>query len=165
MYNPIAYNLNHEVKKLKRLFYQRGMTLLLKDISYKDIQIGTHDSITKTISEEDVNTFAQVSGDFNPIHLNEDFAAKSMFKKRIAHGMLTSSLISSVLGTKLPGANTLYLSQNLKFLAPVYIGDTITATATVTEKRDDKKILTLETTITKSDGTKVVTGSAIVKKM
>jgi 3-hydroxybutyryl-CoA dehydratase len=138
---------------------------LIKDIKYEEITIGLNDSLTKTISEDDISTFAQVSGDFNPIHLDEDFASKSIFKKKIAHGMLTSSLISSVLGTKLPGANTLYLSQTLKFLAPVYINDTITATVTVVDKREDKRLLTLETNIFKSDGTKVVSGSAVVKKM
>ncbi|PAB59064.1 enoyl-CoA hydratase [Anaeromicrobium sediminis] len=137
----------------------------MKDIKFEDITIGLNDSLTKTISEDDISTFAQVSGDFNPIHLDENFASKSIFKKKIAHGMLTSSLISSVLGTKLPGANTLYLSQSLKFLAPVYINDTITATVTVIDKREDKRLLTLETNIFKSDGTKVVSGSAIVKKM
>ncbi|MCT4593360.1 MAG: MaoC family dehydratase [Anaeromicrobium sp.] len=138
---------------------------MIKDIKYEEITIGLNDSLTKTISEDDISTFAQVSGDFNPIHLDEDFASKSIFKKKIAHGMLTSSLISSVLGTKLPGANTLYLSQTLKFLAPVYINDTITATVTVVDKREDKRLLTLETNIFKSDGTKVVSGSAVVKKM
>ncbi|WP_141228359.1 MaoC family dehydratase [Anaeromicrobium sediminis] len=138
---------------------------MIKDIKFEDITIGLNDSLTKTISEDDISTFAQVSGDFNPIHLDENFASKSIFKKKIAHGMLTSSLISSVLGTKLPGANTLYLSQSLKFLAPVYINDTITATVTVIDKREDKRLLTLETNIFKSDGTKVVSGSAIVKKM
>ncbi|KAJ49599.1 dehydratase, partial [Clostridium tetanomorphum DSM 665] len=109
--------------------------------------------------------FSKISGDVNPIHLDEEFAKKSLFKKRIAHGILTSSLISAVLGTKLPGINTLYLSQTLKFLAPVFLGDKLTAVVEVISKNDDKRIITLKTSVFNEENVEVVTGEAVVKKL
>ncbi|WP_129596622.1 MaoC family dehydratase [Anaerophilus nitritogenes] len=133
--------------------------------SYKEITIGESASFTKVIEESDISSFASVTGDFNPIHLDSKFAAKTMFKKRIVHGMLTNSLISAVLGTKLPGINTLYLSQNTKFIAPAFIGDELTATVEVKEKRDEKNIIILETIVTNQFGNKISVGEATVKKM
>ncbi|QEK12937.1 MaoC family dehydratase [Crassaminicella thermophila] len=135
------------------------------DKKYEEIKIGDTASLSKIITEEDITGFANVTGDYNPIHLDTDFASKTMFKKRIAHGMLTSSLISAVLGTELPGANTLYLSQNMKFLAPAYIGDQLTAVVEVKEKRDEKRILILKTIVRNQSGTEIVSGEAVVKKM
>ncbi len=133
-------------------------------MNYEDIKIGDKATIEKTFTSEDVFTFSEVSVDKNPLHLDEEYAKNSLFGKRIVHGMLTASLISAVLGTKLPGENTLY--QSLKFTHPVYIGDHCVAEVEVISKRDDKKMLTLKTTVTTNNGaTEVVVGEAIVKKM
>lgn len=138
---------------------------MVNDRSFEEIQVGDKASFTKTISEADVYGFAGITGDFNPVHVNEEYASKSRFKKRIAHGMLTASFISTVIGTDLPGANTIYMSQEVKFTAPVFIGDTLTAEAEVLEKRDDKRILTLKTTVVNQDGKVVVDGQAKAMKM
>lgn len=137
----------------------------MKEIAYADIKIGDTASFAKTITEGDVVNYAGLTGDFNPVHIDAEYARESLFKERIAHGMLVSGLISAVLGTQLPGANSLYLGQDLKFKAPVKIGDTATATVTVTEKRDDKRIITLKTTVTNQDGVVVIDGSAVIKKV
>lgn len=133
--------------------------------SYADIHIGDTAEVVKTITDEDIVAFAQLTGDVNPIHLDDEFAKKTFFKERIAHGMLTASFISTVLGTQLPGTNTIYLSQNLKFKAPVKIGDTITAVAEVVEKRDDKKLIKLRTNLVNQQQKIVVEGEAMVMKM
>lgn len=135
------------------------------DRPFDEISIGDKASFTKTISEADVYAFAGITGDFNPLHVNQEFAAKSRFKQRIAHGMLSASFISTVIGTELPGVNTIYLSQDVKFTAPVYFGDTLTAEAEVLEKREDKRILTLRTTVMNQHGKIVVDGQAKVMKM
>lgn len=97
----------------------------------EDLELGMEASHEKTVSEDDINSFADVSGDYNPVHMDEAYAAGTFFKSRIAHGMLTASFISTVLGTRLPGPGCIYLSQNLRFLAPVRIGDTVKALARV----------------------------------
>lgn len=107
--------------------------------NYEDIQIGDKASFTKTISESDIYQFAGITGDYNPVHINSEYANQSVFKERVAHGILTAGFISAVLGTKLPGTDTIYLSQNLDFKAPVKIGDTVTAEVEVLEKKDRKK--------------------------
>jgi 3-hydroxybutyryl-CoA dehydratase len=132
--------------------------------SFEDIRIGDKASFSKTISEADVYGFAGITGDFNPVHVNAEFAAGSRFKQRIAHGMLSASLISTVLGTDLPGINTIYLSQEVKFTAPVFLGDTLTAEAEVVEKVENKNILILKTTVVNQDGKLVVDGQARVMK-
>jgi 3-hydroxybutyryl-CoA dehydratase len=126
------------------------------------INVGDTASISKTISDEDIRTFAELTGDNNPVHLDDEYASGTRFGGRIAHGMLSASLISTVLGTKLPGTGVIYLSQNLRFTAPVYPGDTITARATVSKIRTDKPIATLETVCTNQRDEPVVTGEAIV---
>ena len=95
----------------------------------EDLELGMEASHEKTVSEDDINSFADVSGDYNPVHMDEEYASGTFFKSRIAHGMLTASFISTVLGTRLPGPGCIYLSQNLRFLAPVRIGDTVKALA------------------------------------
>jgi 3-hydroxybutyryl-CoA dehydratase len=125
-----------------------------------NIKIGDTVSLTKTITEDDVQKFGELTGDFNPVHFDEEFARNTRFGKRIAHGMLSASLISGVLGNKLPG--TIYLSQTLKFTAPVYLGDTVTVRATVTNIREDKPIVTLETICTNQNGDTVIKGEAVV---
>lgn len=131
---------------------------------YDEIKIGDEAEISKAVTEEDIQKFSEVSLDTNPLHLDEEFAGKTIFKKRIAHGIIGASLISAVLGTKLPGVNTIYMSQTLNFLAPVYIGDEITARVKVVKKRDDKHMIFFETVVVNQDGKKVITGEALVKK-
>ena len=131
---------------------------------YADIRIGDTATYTKTVTEKDVLAFAEITGDVNPVHVDPQFAAASLFKERIAHGFLTGSLISTILGTILPGPNTLYLRQEMNFKAPVKFGETITAEVKVIEKKDDKKILKLETIVRNQDGTVVLDGIALVKK-
>ena len=134
------------------------------ELMYDDIKIGDKSSFMKTISDYDIVSFARITGDFNPVHLDAEFASKTPFKERIAHGILSGSIISTVLGTKLPGPNTIYLSQNFKFLLPVKIGDTIKATVEVVEKRDDKNIIKLKTQVRNQDEELVVDGEAVVMK-
>lgn len=130
--------------------------------SRNSFQIGERASFTKTVTESDVTTFAGLIGDFNPIHVDAEYARKSRFGQRIAHGILTAGLISAVLGNKLPGPGGIYLSQKLEFLAPVFIGDTITATAEVTSWRSEKRIVTLKTEAYNQNDTQVVTGQAVL---
>lgn len=126
------------------------------------LSIGMSASRTRQITEQDIALFAQASGDHNPIHLDDGYAAQSQFGKRIAHGMLTVSIISAILGNDLPGEGTIYLGQDVKFKAPVYLGDTITATVECVKYREDKRIATFSTTAINQDGTVVVTGEAVV---
>jgi 3-hydroxybutyryl-CoA dehydratase len=135
------------------------------ELAYSDIKIGDDASLSRTITEAHIVQYAGLSGDFNPVHVDAEYAKKSMFGERVAHGMLMAGLISAVLGNQLPGPNSIYLGQDLKFTAPVKIGDTVTVTATVTEKRDDKRILKLSTTVTNQRGETVVDGNAVVKKL
>lgn len=123
---------------------------------------GASASITKKISAKDVETFADLTGDQNPVHLDETYAQQTRFGKRIAHGMLGASLISTVLGMYLPGPGTIYLSQTLNFVAPVYLDDTLTAEVTVTNVREDKPIVTLETQCLNQDNRLVLKGEAVV---
>lgn len=132
-------------------------------MTYSDLRVGQTASLQKTFSAADVTMFAGVSLDVNPVHMSERYAKDTIFGKRIIHGMLTASLISAVLGIQLPGPGTIYLGQELKFLAPVYIGDDITATVEIVELRDDKKIVKLNTTCVNQDGQTVVSGMATVK--
>jgi 3-hydroxybutyryl-CoA dehydratase len=125
-------------------------------------QIGERASFTKTVTEADVTTFAGLIGDFNPIHVDAEYARKSRFGDRVAHGMFTAGLISAVLGSKLPGPGSMYLSQQIEFLAPVYIGDTITAAVEVTAWRADKRIITLKTDCSNQAEVQVVTGQAVL---
>ena len=125
-------------------------------------KIGDSASISKTITDEDIQAFADVSKDHNPLHLDDEYAAKTRFGRRLAHGMLSASLISAVLGNELPGAGSAYLSQTLKFVKPVFPGDTVTALVTVTGVREDKPILTLETVCVNQHNEPVLKGEATV---
>jgi 3-hydroxybutyryl-CoA dehydratase len=127
----------------------------------EDLKPGMSASYGKTVGEADIVLFAGVSGDTNPVHLDEDYAKATMFKTRIAHGMLSAGFISTVLGTKLPGPGAIYMSQNLKFKAPVKIGDSVLATCTVTEVIPEKKRAVLST-ICKVGDTVVIEGEAMV---
>jgi len=135
--------------------YQKGKT-------FEEIEIGDSDSFSKTISEADVYLFAGLSGDFNPMHVNENYAKKTPFKTRIAHGPLTQSLVAPVLGTKLPGLGTIALEIRTRFRAPTFIGDTITASAKVTEKLPEKKWIRMALSWTNQKGELVAEGEVLV---
>ncbi len=124
-------------------------------------KVGDKASMSKTVSESDVYLFAGITGDLNPAHVNEAWAKTTRFGGRIAHGMLTAGFISAVLGMKLPGTGTIYMGQQLKFTAPVRIGDTITAEVEVIEIIENKR-LRLKTTATNQDGVVVTEGEALV---
>ena len=123
---------------------------------------GEQASLTKTVTESDVTTFAGLIGDHNPIHTDDEYARKSRFGKRLAHGVFTGGLISAVLGNKLPGPGSIYLSQQLEFLAPVFIGDTITAVVEVTSWRPEKRIITFKTDAYNQEEKQVVTGKSVL---
>jgi 3-hydroxybutyryl-CoA dehydratase len=125
-------------------------------------KVGDSAELTKTIEQADVDAFASVTGDHNPVHVDEEFAKSTRFGKRIAHGMLTASLISAVLANKLPGEGSVYLGQTLRFVAPVFPGDEITARVTVKEIREDKPIVKLETVCLNQRGEVVIRGEATV---
>ncbi|PYS89606.1 MAG: hypothetical protein DMF62_06910 [Acidobacteria bacterium] len=127
-----------------------------------DIAIGDTFTKSRTVTDELIRAFAELSGDHNPIHLDDEFASKTRFGRRIAHGMLSGAFISAVLGFEFRERKIVYLSQTMKFTAPIFIGDTITTTATVRNIRKEKGIVTLETTCTKQDGTIAVQGEAMV---
>ena len=137
---------------------------MAQDIQYEDINIGDTASLTKTITEYDVYAYAGVTGDFNPVHVNAEFARNSLFKQRIAHGMISAGLISAVLGTELPGINTIYMNQELSFLAPVMYNDTLTATIECIGKNDEKRRIVFRTTVANQDGKVVTDGKARIMK-
>ena len=118
---------------------------------FEDLDEGMSAAFTKTVTADDIVKYADISGDTNPVHLDADYAATTMFKERIAHGMLTAGFISAAFGTKLPGPGSIYVNQSLKFKAPVKIGATVTATVTVTGKVPEKKFVTFSTVCTVND--------------
>ena len=130
--------------------------------SINELKVGQSASFSKTITETDVYLFAGISGDLNPAHINEEASKDTMFKGRIAHGMLGASLISTVLGMYLPGPGTIYMGQSLKFLAPVRFQDTLTATCTVKEIISEKGRVTLECSVKNQDGVEVISGESLV---
>ena len=127
-----------------------------------NIKIGDVFSVSREVTDDLVRSFAEVSGDYNPLHLDDAFAATTRFGRRIAHGMLSGAFISAVLGNEFRERKIVYLSQTMKFIAPVFIGDTVTASGEVTNIREDKKIVTLKTTCTNGAGELLVTGEAAV---
>jgi len=129
--------------------------------SFEELTEGLSASFEKVVTEQDVQTFAQVTGDTNPVHLDADYAATTSFEKPIAHGMLTAGFISAAIGTKLPGPGCIYLEQSLKFRTPVFIGATVTTTVTVKELNERRRRAVLETVCT-VEGKKVVTGEATI---
>lgn len=130
-------------------------------ICIEDIEIGMSRSLRKIVTDRDIELFAEVSTDRNPVHLDDDYAQDTIFEGRIAHGMLTAGLISAVIGEQLPGHGTVYLGQTLKFLAPVRPGDMVDAIVTVTDMDISKRRVTMETHC-EIDGKKVLKGEAIV---
>ncbi len=135
---------------------------LLTNRIFEEIEIGDSASLERTIGRDDIDLFASVSGDYNPAHVDPEFAAKDFFGHIVAHGMWTAALVSAVLGTRLPGPGTIYLGQDLQFRKPVSPGDTITAKVTVKEKRPDKNIVLLDTRCTNQHGEEVLLGTATV---
>ncbi|MDO4690711.1 MAG: MaoC family dehydratase [Fusobacterium sp.] len=133
-------------------------------MKFDDLEVGMFETVAKTITEADIMLYSGISLDINPIHLNNEYAKNSIFKGRIAHGMLTAGFISAVLGTKLPGEGSIYLSQNLNFLAPVKIGDTITARCEIIELIPDKKIVILKTICYNQENVTVLDGQAKILK-
>ena len=137
----------------------------MSELAYEYIKVGDEASLARTITEAHIVNYAGITGDMNPLHVDAEHAAQSMFGERIAHGMLVAGLISAVLGTQLPGPNSIYLGQDLNFVAPVMIGDTIKVVVTVTDKRDEKRIIKLRTTAYNQRGVMVIDGNAVVKKV
>ncbi len=134
----------------------------ISNFTYEEISLGQTATYTRTVGEREIQLFAAASGDVNPVHLDEDFAASTQFKGRIAHGMLTGAFISAALAMKLPGPGTIYLGQSLRFRLPVKIGDTITVSLEVIEKKDRRQYVTLECKATNQDGKVVASGTAEV---
>ena len=133
-----------------------------KGLTIKQLTVGQSFEARFTITNELVERFAEVTGDHNPIHLNEDYAARSIFKRRVAQGMLPAGLLSGVLGCHFPGVGTIYLSQMLKFIRPVFIGDRITLRLAVLEIISEKNRVRLETLFTNQNGEAVIAGEALV---
>ncbi len=130
--------------------------------NFNEISIGQKKTFSLTITSVMVEQFAKLSGDYNPLHMNEKYASSTKFKKRICHGMLLSSLFSRLVGMYLPGTNALYLTQNLKFISPCFIDDNITVDGEVIEKNNTTRIITLKTQITNNLNKKLVDGQAKV---
>ena len=137
---------------------------MVREVKFADIAIGDTASFSKTITEHDVYAFAGLSGNFNPVHVDEEFARNTRFKGRIAHGLLAAGLISTVIGTALPGANAIYLAQELVFKSPVMLGDTLTAVVEVVEKIESKKRIIFKTLVTNQNGVAVIEGKDTIYK-
>lgn len=133
-------------------------------MKYEEIEIGHVGEVTKAFTEEDVIAFAGLSLDTNPVHLDDEYASGTLFKRRIVHGMLSASLISAALATKCPGPGSIYLGQELSFQKPVYFGDALTARVEVIEKLP-KRVVVLSTTVVNQNGDAVITGKATLKKL
>ena len=130
--------------------------------SIDKLQVGDAAEFAKTVSETDIYLYAGITGDFNPAHVNENYAKNTFFKTRIAHGMLTAGFISAIIANQLPGTGTIYLKQELSFLAPVHIGDTITARVEILELNTEKNRVRLKTTCSNQDGVTVLDGFGLV---
>ena len=134
----------------------------MKGKTVHELKPGDHAEFSKTLSESDVYLFAGITGDFNPAHVNEHYAQGTFFKTRIAHGMLAASFISTVMATSLPGPGTIYIKQDLRFLAPLYINDTVTASVEILEADLEKNRVLLKTQCKNQEGTLLVDGQALV---
>lgn len=133
-------------------------------LTFDDVAVGRVHTLTRCITAEDVEAFGRLSGDLNPLHMDEQFAAGTPFGQRVVHGLLTGALVSTA-HTQLTGPGFAYVGQELKFLGPVFIGDTLTVEVTVVEKKDAKRILVLETVVSKQTGDKVLTGRSALKEL
>lgn len=133
-------------------------------MKFEELAVGMKANVKKTITEADVILYSGITLDINPAHLDEEYAKGTIFKHRIAHGMLTAGLVSAVLGTKLPGEGSIYMGQELKFTAPVYFGDTIEATAEIIELIPEKNVVILSTICKNQEGKEVLKGQAKIMK-
>lgn len=127
-----------------------------------NFKVGDSETLTMTVTDEMVRAFAELSGDNNPIHLDDAFASKTRFKKRIAHGMILGSLLSRLAGTKLPGPGTIVISQDIRYKDPCYIGDTVTAEVKILHMRADKPIIKISSRVTNQNGDVLIDGGAIL---
>ena len=134
----------------------------LKSKTFKELEIGDQGQFTKTVTERDIILFGETSGDVNPVHFDEAYASKTLFKGCIAHGMWSASLISTCIGTVMPGPGSIYLGQTLDFKLPVRLGDTLTALVTIDQKIDAKKLLIIDCVVSNQNGEVVVCGEARV---
>ncbi|MCW2237777.1 phosphate acetyltransferase [Azospirillum canadense] len=141
---------------------KNGSNAMIENVTFEEIRIGQQASLSRRLTMSDIELFATVSGDINPAHLDEEYAADSLFHKVIGHGMWSGSLISAVLGTLLPGPGTIYMGQDLRFKRPVGLGDVITVTVTAKEKHDEKNIVVFDCVARNQDGKEVVSGLAEV---
>jgi 3-hydroxybutyryl-CoA dehydratase len=139
--------------------------ILMKVTKYSDLKLGQFAEVEHVITDEDIQTFGKLSGDYNPLHFDEEWAKTTMFGSRIAHGLLTASFISTAIGMHLPGAGTIYIGQSMRFLGPARIGDKITARVEVVKLEDEKERVTLKTTCTNQKGKLVLDGEAQVTLM
>lgn len=128
---------------------------------FEEIPLGTKAVFAKTITETDIFAFAGITGDFNPLHINAEFAKGSRFKQRVAHGMLTAGIINNTL-THIGGVGTIHLSQTVRFLAPVFIGDTVTVTSEVVSKDEAKGRITVQSIVTNQSAKAVIEGEALL---
>lgn len=135
-----------------------------QQLRFEDIEIGKEAVIQRTITEEDVNTFGELSGDLNPLHMDEQFASKTPFGRRVVHGMFTAALVSAT-HTSLTGPGYVYVGQELNFKGPVHIGDTLTVSVTVVEKKTAKSILVMETKVTNQNGQLILDGKSALKEL
>lgn len=134
----------------------------LQKSDFSKFQIGYKESFTRQVTQKVVDSFVEVSGDVNPIHVNEEYAKTTRFGKRIAHGAISESFISSLVGLKMMGIGSIYVSQTLKFRAPVFIGDTLTVTGEIVERDEEKQRIKMKTDVTNQEGVLVTTGYAVV---
>ena len=137
----------------------------VKVTEYSELKLGQSADVVHTVKGEDIQAFGDLSGDYNPLHFNEEWAKETMFGGRVAHGILTASYVSAAIGMKLPGPGTIYMSQSLKFLGPVRIGDTITTKVEIVNLNDEKRRVTLRTLCTNQEGKVVLDGEALVMLM
>jgi len=133
---------------------------IIENRPFNELRIGDHASLVRTLTERDITLFAVMSGDVNPAHVDKDYAKSDMFHEVIAHGMWSGALISTVLGTMLPGPGSIYLGQSLRFLRPVGLSDTVTVTVTVQELHSENRRVTLDCRVINQDNETVVTGTA-----
>ncbi|MCO4747792.1 MAG: MaoC family dehydratase [Proteobacteria bacterium] len=130
-----------------------------------DLEVGQTATRSTTFSREDVDAYAKLTGDYNPLHFDEDYAGRTPMGRLVVHGGLTSGILNALVAEDMPGPGTVFMSMDLKFIAPVYVGDTITATATVLERHASKPVCKLEMRIVRQDGEEVLTGTTWCYRM
>jgi phosphate acetyltransferase len=139
-----------------------SLPVMIENRTFDEIEVGDSASLVRTLSRDDIDLFAAMTGDVNPAHMDEAYARESLFQRVIAHGMWGGALVSTLLGTQLPGPGTIYLAQDLRFRRPVAVGDTVTVTVSVREKRPEKRVVVLDCRLVNQEGREVVTGTAEV---